>query len=162
MKVKILNKILLVVVILFSFTSCDNSVLYEENFAVDDNGWHTDDVKTFNFNIQDTLSPLNLFVNLRTSTDYPYSNLYVFLYSQYPQGNSFKDTLEFILADPKGKWFGESSGTVIEFKGLISSGARFEHAGEYTFKIGHAMREEVLVEIIDVGFRVELMDIEKS
>lgn len=140
------------------FTACDDALLFEENHAVNDNSWSSDDIKTFSFDIQDTISPLNLYINIRTTTDYPYSNLFVFLYSKYPDGYEDKDTLEFILAESDGKWLGVNSGTVIENQILISRGGRFSVAGTYEFSIQHAMREEILPEIVDVGFRVELMD----
>lgn len=138
--------------------SCDSNRVYEENFSVENNVWNYEDVKTFSFDITDTLSPLDLYVNIRTTSDYQYSNLYVYLYSAYPNGYSDKDTLEFILAEQDGKWLGESSGTVIENQILISRGGRFPYSGKYTFKIQHAMREQDLPEIIDIGFRVALME----
>lgn len=138
--------------------SCDSNRVYEENFSVENNVWNYEDVKTFSFDITDTLSPLDLYVNIRTTSDYPYSNLYVYLYSEYPNGYSDKDTLEFILAEQDGKWLGESSGTVVENQILISRGGRFPYSGKYTFKIQHAMREKDLAEIIDIGFRVALME----
>lgn len=140
--------------IIFFVASCDSNRIYEENFTVENNTWNVDDIKTFEFEITDTMSALDLYVNVRTTTDYPYSNLYVFLYSDYPNGYTDKDTLEFILAQQDGKWLGESSGTVVENQILISRGGRFPTAGKYTFKIQHAMREDALTEIIDVGFRV--------
>jgi gliding motility-associated lipoprotein GldH len=139
--------------------SCDPNRIYEENLAVENNTWHADDIKTFEFEMTDTLSALDLFINVRTTTDYPYSNLYLFLYSSYPDGYKDKDTLEFILAQPDGKWLGESSGTVVENQILISRGGRFRVPGKYTFKLQQAMREEELGEIIDVGFRVAYMDV---
>lgn len=139
-------------------TSCDSNRIYEENFTVENNTWLADDIKTFEFEITDTMSALDLYVNVRTTTDYPYSNLYVFLYSDYPNGYTDKDTLEFILAQQDGKWLGESSGTVVENQILISRGGRFPTAGKYSFKIQHAMREDALAEIIDVGFRVALTE----
>lgn len=142
----------------FLFISCDSNRIYEENFEVADNVWNVEDIKTFTFEITDTVSPLELFVNVRTTTDYPYSNLYIFLYSEYPNGYTDKDTLNFILAEPSGRWLGENSGTVVENRIAISSGGRFPASGKYTFKIQHAMREDDLGEIIDVGFRVAYME----
>ncbi len=138
--------------------SCDSNRIYEENFSVENNVWNKEDVKSFAFDITDTLSPLDLFVNIRTTTDYAYSNLYIFLYSEYPNGYTDKDTLEFILAESDGKWLGESSGTVVENQILISRGGRFPNSGKYLFKIQHAMREPDLPEIIDIGFRVAFME----
>lgn len=160
MKPKV-NILILVLLISISFMSCDDNLIYEENIAVDNNEWAADDIKSFEFEILDTISPLDLYVNVRTTTDYPYSNLYIFLYSEYPDGYKDKDTLEFILAQPDGKWYGQNSGTVIENQILIARGGRFSIQGTYKFRIEHAMREEILPEIIDVGFRVELMEIEQ-
>lgn len=139
-------------------TSCDSSVIYEENIAVDDNIWKFDDIKTFEFEVEDTMTQVNIYINLRTTSDYPYSNIYMFLYSDYPTGESYKDTLEFILAEPDGKWLGENSGTVVEFQSLVSRGGRFTKAGTYSFRLQHAMREDKLEEIVDVGMRIEKME----
>lgn len=143
-----------------SLTSCDSNKIYEENIPVTDHVWRSDDIKTFAFDITDTISQVKIFVNLRTTVDYAYSNIYVFLFSEYPNGTQNKDTLEFLLAQPDGKWLGENSGTIVEFHGLIASGGRFSTAGHYTFQLQHAMREEELPEIVDVGMRIETMEIE--
>ena len=161
MKTNSFSKIFLIAIVMLIF-SCDSNKLYEENLTVDKDGWHADDVKTFEFEIEDTLSPLNLYINLRTTTDYPFSNLYLFLYSSYPDGYRDKDTLEFILAEPSGKWLGENSGTVVENKIMIFKGGRFTKQGTYQFKLEHGMREKILPEILDVGFRVELMEMKQS
>ena len=63
-----------------------------------------------------------------------------------------------ILADPDGKWRGDHSGTMVDFKGLFSSGGRLQMPGTYTFKLQHAMREDSLREVVDIGFRVEKME----
>ncbi len=144
--------------ILLIFQSCDSNRIYEENLAISDNSWNKDDIKIFEFDVADTLSPLNVYINLRTTVDYPYSNIIVFMESVYPNGIENKDTLEFILAQPDGKWNGESSGTIIEFQGLIASGGRFSTQGTYKFSLQHAMREDDLNEVVDIGMRVEIKE----
>ncbi len=151
-------KLLFIGLIGLQMTACDANRVFEENQAVENNSWKSEDIKTFSFDVTDTISPLNIYINLRTTTDYQYSNIYLFMYSVYPNGTSNKDTLEFLLAKPDGQWLGDNSGTVVEFKGLIASGGRFSTAGTYKFQLQHAMRETELAEIIDVGMRVETMD----
>lgn len=158
MKIKMHSVIGLLILVAGFVTSCDSNRVYEENFSIENSTWHKDDVKEFAFDITDTLSPLDLFVNIRTTSDYPYSNLHLFLYSEYPNGYSDKDTLEFLLAEPNGKWLGEHSGTVVEFRIMIAHGGVFSTPGKYVFKIQHAMREDELPEILDVGFRVALTE----
>lgn len=152
------SQIILLSAIMFLAVSCDPGLVYEENIAIEDASWHKDDIKSFSFEVTDTVSPLDLYVNIRTTNDYPYSNLYLFLYSEYPDGYTDKDTLDFILAYPDGKWIGENSGTIIENQVLISRGGRFAKEGTYTFEIQHAMRDEFLPEVTDIGFRVAITD----
>ena len=147
--------VLLSILGIVSLSSCDPNLIYEENKAVENNTWASDDIKIFEFDIEDTISPINIYINLRTTSEYPYSNIYMYLSSEYPTGEYFKDTLEFILAEPDGKWLGENTGTVVEFQTIIASGGRFSRAGTYKFSLQQAMREEELGEVIDVGMRVE-------
>ncbi|MFD1553112.1 hypothetical protein DNU06_12340 [Putridiphycobacter roseus] len=135
---------------------CDNQLIYEENQKFDDNIWVYEDPKTFEFDIVDSLLPVKLFINLRNTTDYPYSNIYLFLHSSYPNGYNDIDTLEFFLADPKGTWLGDNSGTVVENRAMISKGV-FPTTGTYKFTLEQAMRNDSLPELLDIGMRVELM-----
>jgi gliding motility-associated lipoprotein GldH len=151
------NKLLLGLVILM-LAACDSGSLYDETLVVDEDGWHANDIKNFEFEIRDTISPLNLWINFRTTTDYPYSNLFIFLHSKYPDGFVAKDTLQFLLTKPNGEWEGENSGTIVENRFLVSRG-QFERSGIYQFQIEHAMRDSILPEILDVGFKVELMEV---
>lgn len=159
MRIKVLPLISCLLVCIGGFiSSCTDNIMFVENQNMENNTWRSDDIKTFKIDVTDTISRLNIFVNLRTTVDYPYSNIYVFLYSEFPDGTIDKDTLEFLLAEPDGKWLGENSGTIVEFKGLIASGGRFSVAGEYIFKLQHAMREEELSAIIDIGLQVEKIE----
>ncbi len=154
--------LLFVILLALGFSGCENDTVFSENRAMDDNVWMSDDIKTFSIEVTDTISPLDIFVNLRTTTDYPYSNIYVFLYSEFPNGVTDKDTLQFLLAESDGKWLGESSGTIVEFTGLIARGGRFSTAGTYVFKMQHGMREEALPEVIDIGLKVKKTEIESA
>ncbi|UKN00499.1 gliding motility lipoprotein GldH [Paracrocinitomix mangrovi] len=158
MALRRINSVLMVVFAL-AFISCESDAIYEETRTIANNEWMAEDVKSFDIPIEDTLSAHDLFIDLRTTTDYEYSNLYLFLYSDYPNGYSSKDTLEFILAKPDGEWYGENSGSVVEFRFLVSRGI-FDKKGVYNFKVGHGMRDEPLKNVMDVGFRVELANLE--
>ena len=147
--------LLFIGVLMQGLIACDDDKIFEENQVIENNTWKSDDIKTFSFEVEDTISPMLISVNLRTTVDYAYSNLYVFLYSEYPDGSSHKDTLEFLLAEPDGKWLGENTGTIVEFKGPIAAGGRFSKQGKYTFKLQHAMREEELKEVVDIGLCIE-------
>ena len=48
-------------------------------------------------------------LGLLHSEDYPFSNLYLFLRLDYPNGRTLRDTLECTLAASSGKWLGDGS-----------------------------------------------------
>ncbi len=144
------------VLMTFAIISCDDTLIYEDNQSFDGNTWSYQDSKSFSFDVKDSLQPIKLFINLRTTVDYPYRNIFMFLHSNYPNGYVAIDTLEFFLADPKGNWLGDNSGTVIENSALISKGL-FPSTGTHTFRMEQAMRNDSLPEILDIGLRVELM-----
>ena len=147
-----------VVFVIFSLfigiTSCDKGVIYEDNQSFEDNTWKYGDVKTFSFTMKDSMKPCKIYLNMRTTLDYEFSNIYINLYSNYPNGRVDTSALEFFLAEPSGKWLGNISGTVIENKAMIMKGYLTD-PGVYTFKLEQAMFDNNLGEILDIGFRVE-------
>ena len=157
---KRISQIILGVLFLISFIACDSDVIYSEYQSVDDNVWSYDDPKTFTFEMKEDTVPVKIYINLRTTTDYPYSNIFMYLYSDFPNGYSDKDTLEFFLAKPNGEWLGEVSGTVIENTALITKGY-LTTKGNYTFKLEQAMYEDSLPEILDLGITVKYLDLEE-
>ena len=94
------------------FSACDSSRVFEENKVIENQLWNSADKKLFYVNVDDTLSSHNFYINVRNASDYPFSNLLLFLQTRYPQGTYSKDTLECILADQTGKWLGDGSGDI--------------------------------------------------
>ena len=141
------------------FTSCDSDRIYDENQSFENSTWSYEDAKEFSFTVEDSITPVKIYINLRTTIDYQYSNIYMYTHFSYPNGITDIDTLEFFLAHPNGKWLGKCSGTVVENKALITQGYLMD-PGTYTFKIEQAMYDNDLTEVLDVGIRVEHLRIE--
>jgi gliding motility-associated lipoprotein GldH len=146
--------ILFAVGVFFLF-SCDPNRVYEKNIAIDNGVWNKDSVVSFVMDIEDTLQPYNFYINIRNSTDYRYSNLYLFIDTYFPDETHARDTLEFILAGTDGKWFGKGFGKIKESTVLLRRGVRFPMSGKYRFTMEQAMRTENLEGIEDVGMRIE-------
>jgi gliding motility-associated lipoprotein GldH len=159
MKKKI-NRLIVVCFITLGITSCDSDIIYTENQPVDNNVWSYDDPKTFSFDMKEDTVPVKIFINLRTTTDYPYSNIFMYLTSDFPNGYHDQDTLEFFLARPNGEWLGEVSGSVIENTALITKGY-LTTKGKYNFTLEQAMYEDSLPEIIDVGITIKYLDLDE-
>ncbi len=135
--------------------SCDPGRIYEKNIAIDNGVWNADSIIVFDMEITDTIQPYNFYINIRNSTDYRYSNLYIFIDTYFPDKTHARDTLEFILADTDGKWFGKGFGKIKESTVLLRRGVLFPMSGQYRFTMQQAMRTENLEGIEDVGMRIE-------
>lgn len=139
--------------------SCDTNQVYEKNVEIDDFKWNINDTIEFNVSIQDTLSPHNIYFNVRNTSKYPMQNLYVFIHTHSPNGMLLKDTLEFYLADDRGRWTGSGWGDIYDNQFLYKKNVRFPVSGTYTFKYTQGMRTETLRYISDVGLRIEKVSI---
>lgn len=137
------------------FSSCDTSRIYEENQTIPDNVWASDNVLKFTVDIVDTIAPTNFYVNVRNADGYPYSNLFVFVKTIFPNNKISKDTLECVLADDKGQWLGSGMGDIYDNQIPFKQHVRFPISGTYTFEIQHGMRVDKIPLIMDMGLRIE-------
>jgi gliding motility-associated lipoprotein GldH len=133
-------------------------VAYKEYAGIDEAGWHQDSVIHFEMLIEDSLSINDFFINIRNNTDYPYSNLYLFVTTEFPNGHITRDTIECILAGKDGRWLGSGSGRIKDNKIMLQRGLRFPLKGIYNVYLEQAMRIEVLHGLEDIGFSVELSE----
>ena len=137
------------------FASCDDARIYEENESIPETGWSHEKALVFNAEIRDPATAANFYVNVRNADGYPYSNLYLFITTKFPNGKQSNDTLECVLADDKGKWLGKGIGDIYDNQIPFKRNVRFPQAGTYTFEIRHGMRPDVVPLIMDVGLRIE-------
>jgi gliding motility-associated lipoprotein GldH len=154
----------LLIISCFFITSCDSNAVYDVYKSVP-NQWNKDSVATFNFKAPDTTSNYNLFVNLRNTDAYKFSNLFLIVELNYPNGKAVKDTLEYKMAAPNGELLGTGFSDIKEnklwYRGFEAP-FKFNEEGDYIVTIQHAMRNNGDVNgitnlegITDVGFRVE-------
>lgn len=148
--------LLLVFVTFFAFSSCNFSSVYNENVIVEDAKWYKDEAIRFEVMIADSLSNYNFYLNLRNTTDYRYSNLYIFLMTRFPNGNMTRDTIECVLADTKGRWLGKGWSNLKENNILLKKHLQFPLNGKYVFFIQQAMRVDTLEGIHDVGLQISI------
>ncbi|MCB0791155.1 MAG: gliding motility lipoprotein GldH [Flavobacteriales bacterium] len=141
-------------------TGCDDALVYQRDTLLPENGWRSKDRPEFCFEITDTLRPHDLFIDVRHTGDYAYSDLFLFLDLTGPDGHRFRDTVECTLADPSGRWYGRGTGFLFadRFKAhvLFRTGNRFPHRGRYCIRMEQAMRTDPLPGITDVGVSVVL------
>ncbi len=153
-----------IIFVMIMMSSCDSNRVYDEYKSVPD-AWEKDAEIAFNVTPPDTISAFNLFVNIRNTNAYKFSNLFLIVEMEYPHGKTIKDTLEYEMTEKNGELLGEGLMDIKEnklwYKGYDSPFI-FEEQGEYRISIQQAMRNngdvngvDTLEGITDVGFRIE-------
>jgi gliding motility-associated lipoprotein GldH len=136
-------------------SSCNNNIVFTDSFAMPRKIWELDNIPSFRVPINDTLNHNNVIFTIRTSSSYPFRNIFLFVKTTSPDGKFITDTLEYKLADEKGKWFGKGFGDVHELNLPYKSNVFFPLKGTYRFNIQHGMRKESLNGVYDFGLRIE-------
>lgn len=152
---KIKDKSLFVLLLMFLATACSNNNVYFQYHSVNAEAWDKDSLYVFDVRIEDTQPIYNVYINVRNTPDYPNQNLWLFISETTPDNVTVRDTIEFYLADHRGKWLGTGAGGIKEMPVLYKKNYHFDQIGTYVFEIGHGMRAEDLKGITEIGVRVE-------
>ena len=145
-----------IVLVVFSLLSCTNNLLFKADKEIKD-GWHADSTIVFQFNISDTTNVFYSEINIRHTISYPFQNLFIFIHSTDPYGQTTIDTLECVLADITGKWNAKGVGDILDFTQIYKDPIVFKTEGNYKIVIEQAMRYgefpsiKSLKEIVSVG-----------
>ncbi len=153
--------VFLLTLLIATATSCDRKMILDKYQNTGD-FWQKDSAVVFNFNPPDTLKPYNLFINLRNNNDYGFSNIFLITELYFPNGTIQTDTLQYMMANPKGEWLGNGFTDLKENKLWYKENLRFPSLGGYQIQIRQAVRKTGAVEgitelkgISQVGFRIE-------
>jgi gliding motility-associated lipoprotein GldH len=153
------NLVFAIIAIAFVVVSCDRNKVYEEYTEIKDYNWQSKDAVRFEFEIDDTASLHNVYINVRHANMYQFNNLWLFVKSSAPNGQTNVDTVECVLADNSGKWLGDGMGDIWDIQIPWRMGVRFPVKGKYIVEYKQGMRVDVLPGIMDVGLRVEKAEV---
>lgn len=148
------HKLLLAGCMLFLW-ACQDAVVFQAQRAIPGLSWHYQDTLVFEAPIHDTLSLHKMYLDIRNSVDYKYSNLFIFLDIEFPDGRVLRDTLECVLSDRRGQWTGRGFGQLRFNRFLFRDDVWFPMEGIYTFRLLQGMRDDELYGISDAGIRIE-------
>jgi hypothetical protein len=124
----LLRFVLLSCIITTTISSCtDPNRVMDENTSITNHNWGYGNKVKFDVQINDAAIPYNLYLNLRVTANYRYSNM----------------------------WLGKGSGSMYSYQIPFKTGYRFPSKGRYHFEIEQNMRDNPLRSVSDVGLRVE-------
>lgn len=137
------------------FASCDPGRLYEENKTIDQNAWYYKNKMFFDVQVKDTTKVYNVLVNVRVSSEYKYSNIFMLVNAINPDKRSDQRRIEIKLADETGKWLGSGLGDIYDYQFPAIRKVKFPQSGFYRFELEQNMRDDTLMHVKSAGIRVE-------
>ncbi|SKA15254.1 gliding motility-associated lipoprotein GldH [Chitinophaga eiseniae] len=131
---------------------------YEKNREIPEHDWAYGYKPSFDVTIQpeDTATLFDIYVNVRHTDAYPYSNMWLLIGTKYPGDSIPKEQrVELPLADINGKWHGNGIDDIFEHRVLIQQKALFNKPGTYQFTFEQNMRQNPLPHVMNIGLRIE-------
>ena len=142
-------------VVLASPGCTDKNAIIDQNSEIADHNWTYLNKVGFEVKIDDEKTPYNLYMNLRVTADYKYSNIFVLITQVDPDKKAEVKRYELKLANKDGEWLGAGSGNLYSYQSHFRTNYKFLAKGIYHFYIEQNMRDNPLREVSDVGLRVE-------
>ncbi|HIP32804.1 MAG TPA: gliding motility lipoprotein GldH [Crocinitomicaceae bacterium] len=149
-----LNKVLIIGILFYILSSCGEIPHFEKVYSFKNREWNLDVKPSYKVNIEDVNSEYNFTLSLRVTTDYKYSNIWVFMKTESPDGTTAREPFEIKLTDDKGVWVGNKTGSIVETS-LYFKKRKLPLRGEYTFTLEQGITESLVDEVLDLGFKVE-------
>ena len=146
----------LIIVICLQLSACMTADLYEKSVTIPDHEWKSDFRPEFTFAINDTSAIYQVFLVLRHTERYNYTNIWLNVHSLAPGDTLVTSRDEITLATNEKGWLATGMDDVYEHRLPLSLPEfRIKNPGTYRFTIEHLMREDPLQHVMNVGLRIE-------
>jgi gliding motility-associated lipoprotein GldH len=159
---KMLKKFKIYVAFSLMLISCNSKTVFSEYQSLPNKTWFLNNKVVFNVDNKDTIYNKNVFINIRNTTDYPFSSLFLITKIETPTKKQIVDTLEYKMADNYGNWLGSGISDLKENKLIFKQNYHFLNKGNYKFTIQQATRGNNDIDgttplkgISDVGLSIE-------
>lgn len=144
-----MRKLLLFIGLTLALTACRQDIVYSRFVSIPSGEWHVDSIAAFDYPVADKQADYRIVVYVRHTERYPYQNMWLFI-----DNGQRADTIEFYLADDRGRWLGDGHHGFIEMPVLLEQNYHFKDTGTHHMTIQQGMRDSVLRGVIDVGVEV--------
>jgi len=159
--------------VIFSIAGCkQDQVLADQFLPIPDRSWELTYLPEMTVHVKEQKGPYKVFVNLRHTDQYRYSNIFLLIHqnqelpaapndsvrSEFIKVPSKKVTkrVELTLAEPDGRWTGSHSGNFYTSQQLVWQDYFFPDTGVFVLSLEQNMRENPLKHVVAGGFRIEL------
>lgn len=120
-----------------------------------DGKWAKNIPAVFDFNIDQLQEERDFLFVLRHNDAYEFSNIFLFVETQYPDGTSKLDTLEYELTHKDGRWKSVGLGRTKEITLRFKEKASMKECGPYKITVLQGMRRDTLHGIEDLSLIID-------
>jgi gliding motility-associated lipoprotein GldH len=135
------------------FWGCTNNII-DSNVKVPERKWTYRNHIVNSFEIKDNSKNYNIYFKLRHTADYKYSNIYILAHFKDGKNTATK-RYQYKLAKNDGEWLGSGSGNIFSYVLPMQTNYRFAKNGRFVIAVEQNMRDNPLVEVVDLGILVE-------
>lgn len=139
---------------LLGFTACNDQPLLDRNEAITERRWFREQQPEFRVEVDDTATAYDVFINLRNSIDFQFSDLFLEVQQKQPDSSSVRYAIKIKMTNREGLWIGQGSGNIYSQQVRFLINYHFPDTGTYTFKIKQNMRVNPVEGINDIGIRI--------
>lgn len=152
-----LQSLALAILFLFALllAACDSGYSFKEKKDIPNGQWTYQDTLDFRFTIEDTSATYNIYLDFEHADTFSTQNLYVRLYTKFPDGARLSKQRSFDLFDLQGAPHGQCSGHTCRLHVLLQENAFFNLPGEYVITLEQFTRRDPLPGIYAIGLAVE-------
>lgn len=133
---------------------CSETPFYNKSLSIPSGSWKQQMRPTFKVKIDDVDATYDFILTVRTTTNYSYNNLWLYLNTSGPGKITGREPFEIKIANPDGSWTGEKSGSIVENR-LLFKRRKLPNKGTYTFELEQGVTMTSLNDVIDVGLVIE-------
>jgi gliding motility-associated lipoprotein GldH len=141
--------------LLATLSSCGPNYVYEKQYDIEQAAWSYADSLQFDFEIRDTNTIYNLWLEVTHSTSFSNQNLYTQVHTAFPAGERITELLSLELSDKAGQWFGDCNSESCTLRIPIQQGAYFNQAGDYQITLEQHMRRNPVEGVYSIAFLLE-------
>ena len=115
-------KLMWIIFPLIFLFACTNNDVYIKYQSIPLKGWNKDSICSFNIPVNNVSTSYNIYINIRNRGEYPHQNLWLFIRQTTLDSVITNDTINFYLADQRGKWLGSGVGLGVGLGDISGSG----------------------------------------
>ena len=148
--------IFILLFVLACMVSCNQEETYYKFKFIPNNEWSKD--QDISFLLDSTSNIVNgnydVSIELSHNISYQYKNLFLIVDYKHKNSVSLRDTVECVLMDGNGRWYGGGNGATRQLSVLYKTNFRIDTALHNEISIRHAMQDLKLKGIEKVGLKV--------